>query len=66
MVMNELTLDRFGIVHLILQLVPVLNMFFLLCTAAGAALYASDEEYTRLEEEDVQASAGQPYHDDPI
>lgn len=56
---------RFGIVHLVLQLIPVLNMFFLLCTAAGAALFAADEEDKRLEEEDVQA-AGQPYHDDPI
>ena len=58
-------LHRFGIVHLILQLIPVLNMFLLLCTAAGAALFASDEEDRRLEEEDVQAS-GQPYHDNPI
>jgi len=56
----------FGIVHLVLQLVPVLNMFFLLCTAAGAALYAADEEDQRLLEEDVQPADGQPYHDDPI
>jgi hypothetical protein len=40
-------------------------MFFLLCTAAGAALYASDEEDKRLEQEGAQA-ANQPYHDDPI
>jgi uncharacterized protein involved in cysteine biosynthesis len=58
-------LCRFGIVHLILQLVPVFNMFFLLCTAAGAALYATDEEDKRLEQEDAQV-AGQRYHDDPI
>lgn len=57
--------SRFGIVHLVLQLIPVLNMFFLLCTAAGAALFASDEETRRLQQEDAQAS-GQPYHDDPI
>ena len=56
---------RFGTVHLMLQLIPVLNMFFLLCTAAGAALYASNEEDRRRREEDVQAP-GQPYHDDPI
>jgi len=41
-------------------------MFFLLCTAAGAALYAADEEDQRLLEEDVQPADGQPYHDDPI
>jgi uncharacterized protein involved in cysteine biosynthesis len=58
-------LSRFGIVHLILQLIPVLNMFFLLCTAAGAALYASDEEEKRLDRETI-AAAQQPYHDDPI
>ena len=57
-------MTRFGIVHLVLQLLPVLNMFFLLCTAAGAALYASDEEDKRLEQEEVHA-AGQAYRDDP-
>jgi hypothetical protein len=40
-------------------------MFFLLCTAAGAALYASDEEEKRLDRETI-AAAQQPYHDDPI
>ncbi|KAK2737091.1 hypothetical protein FQN55_001303 [Onygenales sp. PD_40] len=37
----------FGTVALILQLVPILSMFFLLTTAAGSALWAADLEKRR-------------------
>jgi len=38
---------RFGIIALLLQLVPVIQMFFLLTTAAGAALWAVKLEQKR-------------------
>ncbi len=41
--------NRFGTVALLLQLVPVLSMFFLLTTAAGSALWVVKlEEQKRL------------------
>jgi hypothetical protein len=44
-----LTNPRFGTVALILQLVPILSMFFLLTTAAGSALWVVKlEEQKRL------------------
>lgn len=59
-------LFRFGTIHLLLQLIPVLNMFFLITTAAGSGLYAADEE-ARLRQvvENQQTPDGQ-YTDDPI
>jgi hypothetical protein len=42
----------FGTVALCLQLIPVLSMFFLLSTATGSAIWATDlEEERRLQEE---------------
>jgi hypothetical protein len=38
---------RFGTIALLLQLVPVLSMFFLLTSAAGSALWAADLEEAR-------------------
>jgi len=55
----------FGTVHLLLQLVPVLNMLFLLTTAAGSALYSAKEEERRRELEN-QATDGPHYADDPL
>lgn len=42
-----LTFGRFGTVALLLQLVPILSMFFLMTTAAGSALWASELENRR-------------------
>jgi len=55
----------FGTIHLLLQLVPVLNMFFLLTTAAGSGIYAADEEARRGREDDARRMEGH-YADDPI
>jgi uncharacterized protein involved in cysteine biosynthesis len=41
----------FGMVALLLQLVPMLCMLFLLTTAAGAALWAADLEKKRIREQ---------------
>lgn len=38
---------RFGTIALLLQLVPVLSMFFLLTSAAGSALWVADLEVAR-------------------
>lgn len=38
---------RFGTVALLLQLVPILSMFFLMSTAVGSALWAVDIEKKR-------------------
>ncbi|TID22227.1 JmjC domain-containing histone demethylation protein 1 [Venturia nashicola] len=56
----------FGTIHLVLQLIPVLNMFFLITTAAGSGLYAADEEARRVEEIESQHQAENQYTDDPL
>lgn len=61
-----LTLIRFGTIHLVLQLLPVLNMFFLITTAAGSGLYAADEEARRLQEIESQHQSEGQYTDDPL
>lgn len=38
---------RFGTIALLLQLIPVLSMFFLLTSAAGSALWVADLEEAR-------------------
>ena len=55
----------FGTVALMLQLVPVLSMFFLLTTAAGSALWAAKMEKARRNRERVSAPED-PYHDEPV
>lgn len=56
----------FGIVSLVLQLVPVLQMFFLLTTAAGSALWAAKMEKARRLREAAPANAEhEPYQDEP-
>ena len=69
-------LSRFGTVALLLQLVPVLSMFFLLTTAAGSALWAVklEEQKRLIAEAPVPAPTTSideeapppPYTDDPI
>jgi hypothetical protein len=46
-----------------LQLVPVLSMFFLMTTAAGSALWAADLE-SQLQREEAQATVAPNYTDD--
>lgn len=60
---RKLQYTWFGTVALVLQLVPVLQMFFLLTNAAGSALWAA-----KLEEEHRLHLDGSPpdYEDDPI
>lgn len=56
----------FGIVSLVLQLVPVLQMLFLLTTACGAALWAAKMEKARRSREEAPAdNEHEPYHDEP-
>lgn len=65
----------FGTVAMVLELIPVLNFFFLLTTTAGAALWvAKMEERARIPvgrpiaaEDQVVRPADEPiYHDDPV
>lgn len=51
-------LRRYGTVYLFLQLVPPFSMFFLMTAAVSSALWASDLEQARREQEAnlVQAS----------
>ncbi|KAI9745863.1 MAG: hypothetical protein M1818_000544 [Claussenomyces sp. TS43310] len=65
----------FGSVALLLQLIPVLSMLFLLTSAAGSALWASQIEKTRRELETapsqptevfVEDEAPPPYTDNPL
>jgi len=56
----------FGIVALLLQLVPVLSMFFLLTTAAGSALWVVKMEDARRARLGGQGASEQQYHDNPV
>ncbi|EGR48345.1 uncharacterized protein TRIREDRAFT_32149, partial [Trichoderma reesei QM6a] len=48
----------FGTVAMILELIPVLSFFFLLTTAAGAAMWAADLEKSRRNEAESSARQG--------
>jgi hypothetical protein len=51
---------RFGTMALLLQLIPVLSMFFLLTSAAGSALWAADlEEAKQRQALAVEAAVGE-------
>ena len=65
----------FGTVAMILELIPILNFFFLLTSTAGAALWvAKMEEQSRIrvgrpitaEEQAAHSSGEPPYHDDLV
>ena len=65
----------FGTVALVLQLIPVLSMFFLLTSAAGSALWVVKLEQQKRLVAEAQAVQGNPveeedpppaYTDDPI
>lgn len=63
---RQLRYTWFGVVSLVLQLIPVLQMFFLLTTAAGSALWAAKMEKARLAREAAPADAEhEPYQDAP-
>ena len=58
---------RFGTIALIFQLIPMLSMFFLLTTAAGAGLWAADMEKRRRSGADERAARGEAiYQDNPV
>jgi len=48
---NRFKYSLFGLVHVLLQMIPVANIFFLFSTGTGAALWASKAELRRLEGE---------------
>ncbi|KAF2201675.1 hypothetical protein GQ43DRAFT_415305 [Delitschia confertaspora ATCC 74209] len=54
----------YGVVYLLLQLVPVLSMLFLLTAAVSSALWAADLEIERRNLA-VRIQTGQEYRDDP-
>ena len=54
----------FGTVALLLQLVPVLSMFFLLTTAAGSALWAARIEKAARARDETPEHTQEPYHDE--
>lgn len=51
---NRWKYTLFGITHLLLQHIPILNIFFLFSTGTGAALWASKAEIRRYEEAQEQ------------
>jgi len=55
--------SRYGTVYLALQLVPAFSMFFLLTAAVSSALWASDLEAKRREQE-AHASQAPEYSDE--
>ena len=59
----------FGTVAMLLELIPVLSLFFLLTTAAGAALWAAREEDERRTQHRPASTTGaveqSGYHDEP-
>ena len=63
---RQLKYTWFGIVALALQLIPVAQMFFLLTTAAGSALWAAKMEKARRKRQITPPQTEtEPYHDDP-
>ncbi|KAE8352460.1 hypothetical protein BDV28DRAFT_135119 [Aspergillus coremiiformis] len=61
---RQLQYTTFGTVALILQLVPLLSMFFLMSTAVGSALWAVDLENKRDLIGRQRSDAADDYHDE--
>ncbi len=62
---RKLSYTWFGTIALLLQLVPVLSMFFLLTTAAGSALWVVKlERAQRLQDGDPEGASA--YTDEPV
>ncbi|KAL9584651.1 MAG: hypothetical protein Q9212_001987 [Teloschistes hypoglaucus] len=63
---RKLRYTWFGVVALLLQLVPVSSMLFLLTTAAGSALWVAEiEEKRRSMDNSGELPSSPPYEDDP-
>ncbi|KAL8695207.1 MAG: hypothetical protein Q9218_000245 [Villophora microphyllina] len=63
---RKLQYTWFGVVALLLQLIPVLSMLFLLTTAAGSALWAAKiEEKRRSTGQSDNLLSSPPFEDDP-
>lgn len=62
---HRLGYTGFGTTQLVLQLVPVLNMFFLMTTAAGSALWAARLENERGSVEQADPSSNGSIDDPP-
>ncbi|KAF7716294.1 Uncharacterized protein PECH_005052 [Penicillium ucsense] len=60
---RQLQYTTFGTVALLLQLIPPFSMFFLMTTATGAALWASDLERKRQEARQQSTRPGVGYRD---
>lgn len=60
---RKLRYTWFGVVALVLQLLPVLSMLFLLTTATGSALWVAKLEEKRRSRYDVESEPR--YEDDP-
>lgn len=64
---RQLRYTWFGIVALLLQLIPVLSMLFLLTTAAGSALWVVELEHQRRAREQTTPDDAPPeFVDDPV
>ncbi len=64
---RQLKYTWFGVVALAMQLIPVVQMLFLLTTAAGSGLWAAKMENARRKREaGPPQSTPEPYHDDPV
>jgi hypothetical protein len=59
-------LTRFGIVALVLQLVPLFSMFFLITTAAGSAIWVSEIESAKTHTEETDDQRYPEYRDEPV
>jgi hypothetical protein len=62
---RKLKYTWFGAIALLLQLIPILSMFFLLTSAAGSGLWAAKMEKARRGRENTTVEGPEPYHDDP-
>ena len=58
----------FGTVAMILELIPVLSLFFLLSTTLGSALWVGDMEAEHKNQavRDLVGDVPPPYEDDPV
>ncbi|KAJ5551312.1 hypothetical protein N7535_000740 [Penicillium sp. DV-2018c] len=61
---RQLQYTTFGTVALLLQLLPPFSMLFLMTTAAGSALWATDLERKRRAASQESGRLGEQYHDE--
>ena len=62
---RQMKYTLFGMVALLLQLVPVLSMLFLLTSAAGSALWVVQIEKAKRAQESNSQISNEQYRDDP-